>query len=375
MTCWIATLLFPAFLAWGGSQDQDQDQPDHFGDSPEGALVLALEKALLAHPSLTAKVTIQEKQGARVVGEKLYDVKVERPLKFRLEMRAAGKDAVLETAVSDGQFVLHTAAGDRHFQSQPATPFSVCGYLPPVIAFASLARPSDWYRSQEGLLLQKPTADVDLLSVDVSGVPGTLSLSRATHLPQQLEVSVTAEDGSKSQFEAKVASLEQGERMPRSTFLFDVPKGAVEDAAEGEGLDAVLLPVGSPAPAFSALDAEGLARDVAGSAGKPRVIVFWFAGGASSEAQADAVLALAAQGRADVIAVHCGDPGGAAKERAARAAGGTSWLQDGEDDKAASRVYRVAAYPTTYVIGADGKIVDRFLGADRDRAQNALRRP
>jgi hypothetical protein len=211
--------------------------------------------------------------------------------------------------------------------------------------------------------------------VDVSGVPGLLSLSRATHLPQRLEVSVTGEDGSKAQFEAKVVSLEQGERMPRSTFLFDVPKGAIEDTAEGEGLEAVLLPVGSAAPAFSALDALGETRDVAGGAGKPRVIVFWFAGGAASEAQADAVLALSAQGRADVIAVHCGDPGAAAKERAARAAGGMSWLQDGEGDKAASRVYHVAAYPMTYVIGADGKIVDRFLGADRDRAQNALRRP
>src|SRR5262245_17281329 len=119
MTTWIiATLLLPGMLA--SDARQDQEPPDHFGDSPEGALVLALEKALLAHPSLTAKVTIQEKQGTRVVGEKLYDVKIERPLKFRLEMRPAGKDAVVETAVSDGRFVFHTAAGDQHFQSQPA---------------------------------------------------------------------------------------------------------------------------------------------------------------------------------------------------------------------------------------------------------------
>src|SRR5262245_14324263 len=233
MTTWIiATLLLPGMLA--SDARQDQEPPDHFGDSPEGALVLALEKALLAHPSLTAKVTIQEKQGGRVLGEKVYDVKIERPLRFRLDMRAAGKDTVLESAVSDGKFVFQTASGDQHFQAQPASPFSVCGYLPPVIAFASLARPSDWFRSQEGLALQKPTSEAELLGVDVSGVPGVLSLSRTTHLPQQLEVSVTAEDGSKSQFEARVVSLEQGERLPRSTFLFDLPKGAIEDAAEGE---------------------------------------------------------------------------------------------------------------------------------------------
>src|SRR5262245_20318183 len=248
MTTWIiATLLLPGMLA--SDARQDQEPPDHFGDSPEGALVLALEKALLAHPSLTAKVTIQEKQGGRVAGEKVYDVKIERPLKFQLEARAAGSDKVLETAVSDGRFVFHTATGEQHFQAQEATPFTVCGYLPPVIAFASLARPSDGFRTQEGLALVKEApADADRLSVEVSGVPGVLDLARDTHLPQRLEVSVTGEDGVRSQFEAKVMSLAQGERLPRTTFLFEAPKGAIEDAAEGEGLEDRMLAVGAQAP-------------------------------------------------------------------------------------------------------------------------------
>src|SRR5262249_21046111 len=103
-------------------------QDDPFAATPEGARVLQMERAALAHPALRAKVSIEEKRGDKVVGEKIYEVHLERPLRFRMTLQAPGSQEpgsndMVESAVSNGRFVFRTSAGEKTYQALEATPF------------------------------------------------------------------------------------------------------------------------------------------------------------------------------------------------------------------------------------------------------------
>lgn len=342
---------------------------DSFGASPEGAKALEIERAVLARPALKARVALQESTGGRAAAEKPCDLVIARPLLFRMQLDAPGDAG--ETLVSDGRFLVHAMVGDRRYQVQEVTPFLACAVLPPVIGFATLARPSDWFRPQEGLALVPPKegsapkegSEIEELKVEVNGVLGLLRIGKQDHLPRALELDMTGPDGGRATFSARVASLELGDPPPRSTFLYDVPDGFAEEAGEGEGVDARLLPAGTPIPP-GRLDGSGPAA---------RVIVFWFSGGKESEAQLELVAPIAAQAGARLCPVHCGDPGPAVDERVARLGKGVAALQETPGAESLVAAFHVAVYPTTYVIAADGKVIDRFVGKNRDRVQRALK--
>jgi hypothetical protein len=241
-----------------------------------------------------------------------------------------------------------------------------------------LEHPSDWFRSQEGLAIADVSGEAasknDALRVEVGGLVGTLYLSKKDHLPERLELMVESSQSTRSVFEARVLSLSFLDLLPISSFLFEVPSDAVEDAAEGEGLEHKLLQGESVAPEFRATDLQGQEYVLGKASEKPRVLVFWFFKSKESIAQLEGLVPTI-KNRAELIAIHCGDSSEEVKACAAKLAPGAVWLQEEPRSlKRPSLRYNVCAYPTTYVLAPDGKILERFAGRNRDKVNEALRR-
>ncbi|MFO0980896.1 MAG: hypothetical protein U1E76_03945 [Planctomycetota bacterium] len=347
-----------------------QTDEDRFASTKEGARVIALEQAMPA-PALKAQVAMQELRGGKVTATNRCFVSIERPLRFRMEVTGGGASDASDVVISNGRWIVHFVPAENRYQLEEATPFSVCSYLPPVIGFAALPKPRDWFRSQEGLALGESDQD-DVLMVDVNGVPGKLHLGKQDHLPKLLELKVDDPGAGPDKLVTRIEALEQRPDLPAATFLFEPPAGASEEPPS-EAPEPPLLALGSTAPTIAAHDLAGVPRSIAPTSSAPRIVLFWFEGGAQSAAELEALVALAAAQQVQLVAIHCGDLGDAARSRMARVGGQAVLLQDDAGPATAAAAWRVAVFPTTYVVAADGKVLDRLVGRGRERLEKALR--
>ncbi|HEY5044646.1 MAG TPA: TlpA disulfide reductase family protein [Solirubrobacteraceae bacterium] len=137
------------------------------------------------------------------------------------------------------------------------------------------------------------------------------------------------------------------------------------------GLSGKGASVGRPAPA---LPRELLAgppitltalRSAAG--GRAALVVFWasWCGPCQHEAPAIERLARSATGRGRVVGVDWSDEAGSARRFIAKYGWSFSNLRDGEG--AVGLAYGLRGLPTTFVIGADGRISRTLLGPQTER--------
>lgn len=173
----------------------------------------------------------------------------------------------------------------------------------------------------------------------------------------------------------EISKVTLGQGSSRASFAIEPPAGYALRAARGRsvpperpaqaGGESTLLALGSPAPALALSDASGAKRSLEDFKGRPVVVEFfgsWCSWCAKTVPLMERVRERFKDGKAEVLGVSCersdkADPAAFLKEHG----GGYTLLTGGCE---AAKAYRVASWPTVYVIDPAGKIVLAHEGFD-----------
>lgn len=138
---------------------------------------------------------------------------------------------------------------------------------------------------------------------------------------------------------------------------------ATADPASENGASIPAPVVGSPAPPFALAAPDGATVSTADLRGRPVVLNFWATWCAPCRAEMPALQATAEQfaGAVHVIGVNQGET--AEQVTAFATAFGIAYPLVLDADDAVSRLYRVRALPTTFLIDADGVVRAVIPGA------------
>jgi len=150
-----------------------------------------------------------------------------------------------------------------------------------------------------------------------------------------------------------------------------VPPGKARQLAAGD--ETRLLAVGTDAPLFTATTLDGKPLALSDFKGKPVVLSFWFHACANCREELHRLKNLYAEysGRGLVLlAVNYGDQPDVVRAYFEKEKFGFTAALQHKDE--VSQAFGLRAYPTNYVVGADGKIAYRATGFDERSLQAAV---
>jgi peroxiredoxin len=176
-------------------------------------------------------------------------------------------------------------------------------------------------------------------------------------------------------FTAEITQVQTGRPLRAAAFRFTPPRTARLDT----GVEAKMLAAGETAPEFTLPTPDGdpltLANIRRGQ--KATIVTFWYVACPPCREEFQLFQKLYADLKQEGLAIVAINKIDEAKDikQYARTAGITFPLVlDKRDEPGVVESYRVGTYPSTYLLDAEGKIADRFVGVNEAGLRKTLER-
>lgn len=381
MTRNVLRMFYACVFAWTFAATAD-------ADSAADKILADSAKRTLALRSLSAELETRLVFGAKNT-VRIYYATYARPRYARLERRQDGK--LIALRVADGKKA-YDLLPDNSYRENELSSDSASAGLPTGSLlgmyffnprFGVLGQPSRKTRvvgaeTMDGVATQ--IVEVTL-PASVGDFPAqTLRLWIASDgMPRRSRLT-TEISGRKLVAESTLRKAALNPPYSASTFTFTPPAGARRQLTPDEALYAKLLPVGADAPKFVLLGSKGESVALRDLVGANRVILlnFWFLGCPPCRAEMPEFQKLYSAGRAKglaIVAVNVArdsdsDVNAFFKEQKVTFPS----LRDVLGDDSVTEKYGASVFPTSYLIGSNGKILFRTVGYDIEGIRGALRK-
>lgn len=334
------------------------------------ALVDSVAAALKDAPAIAFETRIKTKVQTVEVAQKAK-VLLARPDRARIELSGAGQDALI---VLDGAKAWHYLKAKRGFveskqlgfqklEAYGAGPMAQLffaqgvGALRPYLAEARVTEEPIDQRTCSVIQWNVGTEENRVWIADARLLRCRTTRSIAGNVFEQ-----TVEFG----------AINAAPAVAPDAFVFVPPPGS---QPLGKGDEEGFLAVGTVAPEFVATRLDGTVLRSAEVAGRPLLLTFWFHGCAPCREELPRLQELneeyAPRGLV-MLAVNYGDEPATIAAYFEKAGFTFTPLRQQQDEVSAA--FGVRSYPSTYVIGADGRIAWRELGFDEASLRAALDR-